>query len=342
MKLELRTAHLRRVIAVTTVLFVLLLFQSFSVLAAPPETFPKQIWLPDGFQPEGIAIGRGTDLFVGSLGRLENGVTVGGAIYKGDLRTGQGQVIVPSEANKMAIGLDVDLRSNYLFVAGGPYGNAFVYDAATGDAIAEIQLTTLPYLATLVNDVIVTRQAAYFTDSFQPVLYRVPLGPGGSLPDPIVVHEIPLGGDFVHEPGEFNANGIVASPNGNYLIVVNSYHGTLYRVDLATGAVMQIDLDGVTVPTGDGLLLDGKTLYVVQNDATVNAIAVIELAPNLLSGTLVQHIADPKFRIPTTVAEFGSDLYAVNARFDVAPPPLPIYPPADPTLDYDVVKVPKR
>jgi hypothetical protein len=343
MKRGIYMARLGQVAAVCAVFLVLLLLRSFSALAAQPETFPKRILLPNGFQPEGIATGRGTDFFVGSLGRLaDDGVTpVGGAIYKGDLRTGEGQVVVPSEAGKMALGLDMDIRSNYLFVAGGPFGNAFVYDAATGDPITEIELTIQPFFGTLVNDVIVTRQAAYFSDSFHPLVYRVPLGPGGAVPDPVVVHELPLGGDFVHVAGEINANGIVASPNGKFLIVINYFLGTLYRVELETGAVVQIDLGGDTMPFGDGLLLDGKMLYVMQNET--NEIAVIELAPGLLTGMLVRHITDPDyFKVPTTIAEFGSDLYAVNARFDVAPPPIPGNPPADPNLEYDVIKVPKH
>jgi hypothetical protein len=342
MKRGFRTTVLRRGMAVSCVLLILLLLQGFASLAAPPKAFPKRIMLPNGFQPEGIATGRGTDFFVGSLGRLaDDGMTtIGGAIYKGDLRTGQGQILVPSEAGRMALGLAVDPRTNYLFVAGGPFGNATVYDAATGATVAEYQLTTAPFLTTLVNDVIVTRQAAYFTDSFRPFLYRVQLGPGGALPDPVVVQEIPLGGDFVHVPFEINANGIDATPNGKRLVVINYYLGTLYRVSPATGVAAQIDLGGDTLSYGDGILLDGKTLYVMQNE--FNHIAVVDLAPDLLSGSVVRQITDPDFKIPTTIAEFGSHLYAVNARFDVAPPPLPGNPPADPNLEYDVIKVPKR
>jgi hypothetical protein len=39
------------------------------------------------------------------------------------------------------------------------------------------------------------------------------------------------------------------------------------------------------------------------------------------------------FRIPTTIAEFGDALYAVNARFDVPPTP---------DTEYDVVRVSKH
>ena len=92
--------------------------------------------------------------------------------------------------------------------------------------------------------------------------------------------------------------------------------------------------------TGDGLVLDGKTLYVVQN--FLNQIGVVDLNPALTSGTVLEPITDPSFRIPTTAAEFGSHLYAVNARFDVAAPPFPGSPPADPSLKYEMVRVSKR
>ena len=79
-----------------------------------------------------------------------------------------------------------------------------------------------------VNDVTVTRDAAYFTDSGRPVLYRVPLGPAGQLPDPSEVEEIPLGGEFDFDSTVFpNANGIVATPNGKWLIVEGARQNNL-------------------------------------------------------------------------------------------------------------------
>lgn len=47
---------------------------------AAPAPFPDTIALPAGFQPEGIASGRGSTFYAGSLAN--------GAIIKGDLRTG--------------------------------------------------------------------------------------------------------------------------------------------------------------------------------------------------------------------------------------------------------------
>lgn len=338
-------AALRRVVLLLVGLLALAmaLLPALSASAAPPgKAFPDLIELPDGFQPEGIATGRGTDFFVGSLGRLnDDGFTsVGGAIYKGDLRTGQGAILVDAQPGQTALGMAVDKRTNYLFVAGGPSGNAFVYDGATGAKVGEYQLTDVAFLETVVNDVIVTREAAYFTDSFRPFLYRLPLGPGGKLPDQAEVEEIPLGGDFDFVPGGFNANGIDATPDGKWLVIVNTDLGTLYRVNPKTGTATEIDLGGDTVMTGDGLVLDGKTLYVVQN--FMNQIGVVELNPAFTTGTVLEPITDPYFRIPTTAAEFGSHLYAVNARFDVAPPPFPGSPQADPNLKYEVVRVSKR
>lgn len=286
--------------------------------AAPMPTFPEVIPLPDGFQPEGVVMGRGTTIYAGSLAT--------GAIYQADVHTGAGELLVGPQTGRVSVGLAFDPRSGYLFVAGGPTGDAYVYDTATGDEVAVFNLTASD--TTFVNDVIVTRDAAYFTDSAQPVLYRLPLGPGGRLAGDAAV--LPLTGDFVFVPGQFNANGIEATPNGQWLIVVNSTTGTLYRVDPATGEATAIDLGGASVASGDGLLLIGRTLYVVRN--FLNQIAVVQLDPDLASGTVVGTLTDPDFDIPTTVARFGASLYAVNARFTTAPTP---------TTEYWIARLPR-
>jgi sugar lactone lactonase YvrE len=310
-------------------LMVLALVLALNIAAT--SRFPNIIPLPDGFFPEGIATGRGTTFYAGSL--------VDGAIYSGDLRTGKGSILVEGETGQIAVGMKVDERSNYLFVAGG-FGEARVYDAGTGELVGEYDLNGLSFPSTFVNDVIVTRDAAYFTDSFRPVLYKLPLGPGGALPDPSDVETLPLSGDFVFVPGAFNSNGIAATPNGEWLIIVNSALGALYLVDPDTGEATQIDLGGATLPFGDGLLLDGKDLYVMQNQ--LNTISIVRLSPDLTSGTVTRTITDPAFRVPATIAEFGSSIYAVNARFDAAAPPFSGAPLPDPPLDYEIVKVSKR
>lgn len=305
-----------RLLFVIGLLLVAGLLAGAGVVSA--AAFPDIVPLPDGFQPEGVVTGYGTNLYAGSL--------ADGSIYRANLRTGEGEVVVSAPEGGVAVGLDFDRRSGLLFVAGGDTGRAFVYDPQTGDSVASYELTAAE--DTFINDVIVTRDAAYFTNSFRPFIYRVPLGPGGSPGDATAVEEIELGGDFEFVPGAFNANGIEALPNGKALIVVNSTTGDLYLVDPSSGEATLIDLGGGSVPNGDGILLHGKTLYVVQNQ--LNQIAVVDLAPDYLSGEITGTITDSAFDVPTTVAGFGSYLYAVNARFGTPP---------GPDVEYDVVQV---
>jgi len=279
--------------------------------AAAASSYPSTIPLPRGFQPEGIAI-RANSFYVGSIPT--------GAVYRGDLRTGSGAVLVEGQSGRAAIGVAVDNR-NRLFVAGGPTGKAFVYDARTGADVAEYTLAP-----GFINDVVVTRIGAYFTNSARAELYRIPIGNGGGLGS--TVETIPLTGDFQQAAG-FNANGIDATPNGRWLVIVQSNTGKLFRVDPSTGATKEIALGGESVPNGDGILLDGRTLYVVQNQN--NQIAVIDVDASLTSGRVVTRISDPRFAVPTTVDDLGRRLYVVNARFGS--------PPA--TTDYQVVQVRK-
>jgi sugar lactone lactonase YvrE len=276
--------------------------------------FPAVTQLPTGFQPEGIEIGNGTAFYVGSVAT--------GAIYRGDLRTGTGAILVPAAAGRSATGIEYDHKR--LFVAGASTGAAYVYDARTGALLKTYQFATAP---TFINDVVVTRGGAYFTDSSKPVLYKVPIGRDGALG---AAQTIPLSGDYVHLAG-FNLNGIDASRNGKVLVAVQTANGRLYRIDPATGVAKTIALaNGESVPNGDGILLDGKKLYVVQNQN--NAIAVVRLSSDLTSGVVRKRITDPNFRVPTTIDDLGHWLYAVNARFGEPNPS---------SLAYQVVRVHK-
>jgi hypothetical protein len=123
-----------------------------------------------------------------------------GAVYRGDLRTGEGDVLVDPQAGRSAIGLKFDDRTGLLFVAGGPTGSAYVYDGNTGANVAAIQLETLQ---SFINDVVVTKDAAYFTNSSQPILYKVPLENNGEVPA-MPGHQDPLSGDYEFTAGQFN------------------------------------------------------------------------------------------------------------------------------------------
>jgi sugar lactone lactonase YvrE len=261
--------------------------------------------LPTGFRPEGVAVA-GNALFVGSIPT--------GRVLRADLATGQSRILVEPPAGRSAIGLKVDGQDR-LFVAGGATGEATVYDAETG---AELALYTLAQGETFINDVVVTPQAAWFTDSRNPVLYRLPFGADGALPAPGEVTALPLSGDFVFEPGVNNANGIAATADGTTLIIVQSNTGLLFTVDPDNGNTRLIELGGESVPNGDGILLDGQTLFVVQN--RLNQLAVISLAADLATGTVVQRVTDPAFDVPTTVTASDGHLFLPNARFGIPDP----------------------
>jgi sugar lactone lactonase YvrE len=265
--------------------------------------FPKTIALPDGFAPEGIEI-KGNTAYVGSVGT--------GAVWAGDLRTGRGDILVAGAPNeRSATGIEYD--RGRIWVAGARFGNVLVYSARSGELLHTIQLAT-GTAPTFVNDAVVTKRAVWLTDSQRPVLYKVPLSHGGEPGAPVVV---PLTGDYQHVAG-FNLNGIVATPNGKTLIAVQSAARKLYAIDAATGAATLIDLGGYELTNGDGLLLQGRTLYVVQNRD--NKVAVFELSKDLATATFVQALTDPALDVPTTIDRKGSRLYVVNARFGTTTP----------------------
>jgi hypothetical protein len=319
-----RVPRPRSVVVVVTALVASLLVGLPAGARAP--AFPDSLPLPDGFYPEGITVGTGQDFFVGSL--------LDGSLYRGDLRTGAGEVIASGAEGRWLVGLDHDARSGLVWAAGidAGAGAVLAFDGGTGELVHVVSIPGAGFL----NDLVVTRQALYVTDSFADVLYRVPLRATGHPAGPATA--ILLSGDFelvTDGPLPINLNGIDATPNGRWLVAAHSSLGLLYRIDPSTGVTTAIDLGGAPLPSPDGILLQGRTLYVVQN--FINQLAVVELDPGFTSGAIVDTIVDDGFRIPTTVARAGNRLYLVNARFDVAFPPGFGGEPA--SLDYDVVLV---
>jgi len=289
----------RRLAVLAAVLAALTATAAAAVAKHPDE----QIVLPGATGAEGIAKGAGATFYAGDL--------FAGDIYRGNLQRGTAELFVDAPAGRMAVGMAVDLRHRQLFVAGGFDGTAHVYDTRTGATVATVQLTAPP---ALINDVAVTRQGAWFTDSAQAQLFFVPISAGGALGAP---RTLQLSGPAADVSAEVNNNGIQATPNGKTLIVAHSGQGALNVVDPATGASRMIA--GVDVASVDGILLEGGELYAVQN--FLNQIAVVRLSPDLTSGTVEELITSDLFQIPTTVARFGDRLATVNAKFDTGFPP---------------------
>ncbi|MFI1827863.1 superoxide dismutase [Streptomyces sp. NPDC020412] len=289
--------------------------------AAVPTTrapWPTSFPLPRGFRPEGIAIGTSPYAYFGSL--------ADGSVHRVALATGRGRTVAPPlgpEHN--VVGLKIDRRERQLFLCGGWNREIRIVDAATGAPLAAY--TGLGTADTGINDVVLTPGAAWFTDSFNPHVFRLPLDRHDEPTGP--VETVALTGDWEQGPA-FTTNGISRTPDGRSLLLANNVvdGGGLVRMDPRTGRCRRVDLAGLRLPFADGLLLLGRLLYVVQQQ--LNTVNVLRLDDAGTRGTEVDRITDVRFRIPTTAAAYGNRIYLPNARFDVAPTP---------DTEYDAVAV---
>jgi sugar lactone lactonase YvrE len=297
---SLSRAHTGRTVVPLLLVAVVSAF-AVSAVAAPQADV---IVLPGASSAEGIAAGRGTTFYAGDL--------FGGDIFRGDVQHGTAELFVEAPAGRMALGMAADVAQDLLFVAGGFTGQGYVYDTRTGGTVAAYQFATPP--TTVINDVALTTDGAWFTDSVQAKLYFVPISATG-VPGPFTT--LALSGPAADTSGEFNLNGIQATPNGKTLVVAHSGNGALYTVDPTSGESATIA--GVSVPNVDGIVLQGRRLWAVQNFD--NQVTRIRLSPHLTSGVVEDVITSDLFQIPTTAARFGSRLAVVNAKFDTGLPP---------------------
>ena len=291
-----------RLARVVLPLLVLSLVAAVAVPAAAARP-AEVIVLPGANSAEGIAAGRGATFYAGDL--------FAGDIFRGNIRRGTAELFIDAPVGRQAVGMAADLRHDLLFVAGGFTGQGYVYDLGTGATVASYQFATPP--ATVINDVAVTGRGAWFTDSVQGQLYFVPVSRAG-IPGPF--RTLGLSGPAADTSGQFNLNGIQATANGKTLIVAHSANGQLYTVDPGTGASATIA--GVSVPSVDGIVLEGRRLWAVQNS---NQVTRIRLGRHLRSGVVDKVITSALFQTPSTAARFGSRLAVVNAKFDTGIPP---------------------
>jgi sugar lactone lactonase YvrE len=282
----------------------LLGFAAGTWLAAPAAAAPAEevIVLPGASSAEGVAIGRGSTFYAGEL--------FGGDIFRGDLQRGTAELFIDAPPGQMALGLKVDDASGLLFVAGGFSGEGHVYDAITGAAVATYQFGT-PGMS-IINDVVITQDGAWFTDSVQPMLYFVPISPTGSPGD---FSALTLTGPAADTTGDFNLNGIAATPDGRTLVVAHSTNEALYTVDPLTGA-SEFLVGGVGP---DGILYAAGRLWVAE--PFLNQVTRLRPNPDLTDAVVEEVITSDLFQTPTTIAVHGNQLAAVNAKFDTGFPP---------------------
>ena len=265
-------------------------------------SFPRA----DVVYSEGIGYHAGNgDFFVGS--------TNGGAVYRGNASRGNRQIelFLPagSDGRTDVRGIKVNPQGQ-LFLAGGPTGTMWMYDAVSGQLLSSFRNGIQ---GSFINDVAIAPDgAAYFTDSNVPLLYRIKADAQG-------IYRFEFWRDLrdtVIQYGQgFNLNGIVVTPDNKYLIVVQTNTGKLFRIATDTKEVTEITLaGGDRMTNGDGLLLDGQILHVVRN--SLNLIVQLRLAADYTSGQQVGSFTDPSFQFTTTIAKAGDRLLVVNSQFN--------------------------
>ncbi len=189
---------------------------------------PSSIPLPDDFQPEGIAVGEGTTFYVGSLRD--------GDIYRGDLHTGDGEVWA-DVTGRVSVGMRVD--EGRRLARRGRRSDRSRLGLRHRRRDDRRRPRARPARHTFSNDVAITRDALYFTDTFAPTIYKVPIGADGSFgaTEPITVT------GPAAATGGFGLNGIDSTHRGP-LIVNHTALGILALVDPDTGVSTAIPLSG--------------------------------------------------------------------------------------------------
>ena len=266
----------------------------------------KVIVLPGASSAEGIAAGGGATFYAGDL--------LCGDIFRGDLQRGTAELLIEAPEGRMALGMAADVARDLLFVAGGFTGQGYIYDTRSGVTVASYQFGDPA--TSLVNDVALTPDGAWFTESRQARLYFVPVSRAG-VPE-ATFRTLAVSGPAADiTVGKVNLNGIQATPNGTTLVVAHTVNAQLYTVDPAAGASATIA--GVSLPNVDGIVLEADRLWAVQNRS--NQVSQIRLHPDLTSGVVEEVITSDLFQVPTTAARFGRRLAVVNSKIDSDFPP---------------------
>lgn len=292
---------MRRILALASAVLLL-------AVAAPASAATKVIVLPGAKSAEGITAAGGGSYYTGDL--------VAGTIFREDLRRGTAERFIEAPPGGKAAGVDFDRRHDLLFVAGADGGKAYVYDVRTKAKVADY--TFGDPQTSYVNDVVVTPQGAWFTDSYHPQLFFVPVV-AGRLGTP---RTLPLSGPGAGgSPGDFFMNDIIATPSGDTLLVAATTPGKVYKIDPRTG--ISSELAGVNAPSVVSLVLEGDRLWAVQLDDRITRWC---LGDGLSHGTAAGTITDPLFDQPVSAIKVGNQLAVVNSHiFSGLPPTSPTY-----------------
>ncbi len=248
--------------------------------------------------------------------------TTGGEIHRGRLGSANAAEWLAGDGTDgrwTARGVTVDSRGR-VYVAGGPNGidhpgapDLWVYDR-DGKLLAALR-TGVPNA--FLNDLAIGPDgAAYVTNSNAPQVFRVAEHHGRwtirTWADATATIPTQTG---------FNLGGIVLSPDRTALIVAQGNVGKLWRFSLRTGAVSAVDTGTADLVNADGLVQDGRTLWVVRNFSKV--LSTLRLAHDGRTARLVAATPTDPERVLTTAKLAQGRLLLVDSKFDeptAAPP----------------------
>ncbi|MBE7174091.1 MAG: SMP-30/gluconolactonase/LRE family protein [Williamsia sp.] len=265
------------------------------------------------FFPEGIAYDDNKGVFY--TGSVSNG-----DIVQVNVQTGASVQFAAGAAQgrAAATGMKLDAKGR-LWVCGGSDNKIHVLNP-DGSLLKSWNLSSFSATG-FINDCVLDNNYVYFTDSQNKQIYRtsVSVASPGDVERWLTFtdQQIPYAATGT------NANGIVMTPSGNYLIIVVSSSGKLYRIDISSKNIVEITLN-TTVLAGDGLLLDKNILYVSRN--STNQIFPVTLNPEFSQGTVGTGFGD-NLLFNTTMAKAGNYLLVVNGQLNrrtgTTPPTLP-------------------
>lgn len=331
-----RTRRTRRAPLAAALLATASLVVASTAAAADGRSALPGTWVVSnepGVLPEGIEITPGGHVYVTASGT--------GDVFAGRLGEAALHVLSSGAAagRSSALGVHVDDRGRLFVVSPG----AVDVLAPDGTLIQRLHLPEGQAATAYINDLVVTADAVYVTDSAQALVWRSELrGAGvGPLEQWLDVHELMP----AFQRGWFYLNGIDASPDGSRLLVSAQGLGALVRVETGTRAQQFVTTDGSVFGTfgPDGLLVDGDVARGVLNYGapdTGQGLYAARLSPDWRTATVVGHETESRsgspLDTPTTVAlaraAEGDRYVVVNSQLDTAPgtPPWTVVEVADP------------
>jgi Cu-Zn family superoxide dismutase len=276
----------------------------------------------DTLFPEGI-------VYNDKTGNFYTGSVSSGNILEVNVESGDTRLLASGAAHnrKAATGMKID-QVNRLWVCGGA-DNKIQVLGLDGSLIKSWDTNAL-FGSGFINDCIIDNTHVYFTDSRVRKIYRTSVTETtpGNLEEWLTFTDAQI----PYATTGTNANGIVSTPDNKYLIIVVSSSGKLYRIDKATKAITEITLN-TPVTSGDGLYIEGNTLYVSRN--ATNLIFPVTPNADYSQGTVGTGFGT-NLMFNTTMAKAGNYFLVVNGQLNRRGNATT---PASPTLPFSVSRV---